>query len=347
MKITKILFIAVQGIGNTLMAVPAFKVLRENFPNAVIDLLTIKPVEQLIRNCPYINNVYVINKKIEKDFLKNIHVVLSLRKKNYDISITTFPAAQPHFNLLAVFIGAKKRITHDYKKNFVWLQNIRVPIRIVHDVKQNLNLLQALGITPKKQQRLELWLKKEDRKFADNFFKKNKIKKAVGIHPGSSAERGMTTKRWPLKKFAKLSDILIKKHNFKVLVFLGPNERELRIIKNMVKNKSELLIIKESVRNVASLISKCKLFISNDSGLMHIAVACKVPTIGIFGSTDYRRTAPYGEKTLIVKENIPKKFLQHSIENLGKKIYYDIDYFKNISVNKVYNASKKLLKTKK
>jgi heptosyltransferase-2 len=60
-----------------------------------------------------------------------------------------------------------------------------------------------------------------------------------------------------------------------------------------------------SVRGLMSLVSKCSLFVTNDSGPMHIAAAFGVPLVAIFGSTDHATTSPYTDRALIVRKDVP------------------------------------------
>lgn len=345
----KILVIAIPGLGNTLLAMPMLKEIRSHFPESRIDLLVgLKASEEIMKNCPYINNIFLIDKKIFRNFSKNIETIKKLKKEHYDISITTFPAAQPHYNILAKFIGAKKRITHDYKKNFINLQTDLVPINICHDVEQNLSLLKPLNVKFTKNNKLEIWLNKEEEKFSTNFIRKYKKFEIIGIHPGSSVDRGMKEKRWNIKKFAELADKLTEnKKRLHFFIFIGSEEKDLEKIKDIVEDKSKISIIKGiEIRKVAAIINKCKLFISNDSGLMHIAAACNVPTLGIFTQTDYRRTYPYGKHCRAVYKGKPYLRFRQSLEELASASKpLEKEYIlEEISSEDVYKIAIKMLK---
>ncbi|MEK6852737.1 MAG: glycosyltransferase family 9 protein [Nanoarchaeota archaeon] len=341
----KILVIAIPGMGNTLLAVPMLKALRKRFPKARIDLLVgLKSSLELLKNCPYINNIYIINKNFQKGFFRNFSVLKQLRKEHYDISITTFPAQQPHYNLLASYIRARKRITHNYGKNLVGLQNYRVQIKICHDVEQNLNLLNPLGIKKKGNSKLELWLNKEEKTSAINFIKKFSENKLIGIHPGTSIGRGMEEKRWALENFGEVADRLIKMEGARILVFLGPEDRDLEKIIKLVKNKNKITIVKDlDIRKVAAIIEKCMLFISNDSGLMHIAVASSVPTIGIFMATDYRRTRPYTKNSIALHNGETYTIFRQSIEKLAG-LEHKEGKVGTVKVEELTEMAKKMLK---
>jgi heptosyltransferase II len=59
-----------------------------------------------------------------------------------------------------------------------------------------------------------------------------------------------------------------------------------------------------SLKEAIYLISQCKLFLSNDSGLMHVAGALNIPTVAVFGSTNPVTTSPAGEKTILVRKDV-------------------------------------------
>jgi ADP-heptose:LPS heptosyltransferase len=59
-----------------------------------------------------------------------------------------------------------------------------------------------------------------------------------------------------------------------------------------------------TLRQTAALIARCKMFVSNDSGLMHVAALSGVPTVGVFGPTDDTRTAPWGKGHLVVRKKM-------------------------------------------
>lgn len=304
------LIIALPGMGNTILAIPLIRELKKNYKNSQIDLLVgLKSSELILENCPYINKIHLIDTKINKNIFKTLKTLYILRKKKYDYSFTTFPAKQDQYNILAKIINAKNRVTHKYKSKLIFLQNKLIPIKQIHDIHQNLNLLHVLKIG-KASSKLELWLNQEK-----NISKKEDF--TIGIHPGSSIERGMIDKRWPPEYFSELIDLLLKDlKNVKFKLFLGPAEQDLSKIKDLSKNKKTIQIINKNLKETSNEIKNCNLFISNDSGLMHIAAASGVPTVGIFLSTDERRTHPFCTKKLILKNGVPHSFYRQNIENL-------------------------------
>jgi heptosyltransferase-2 len=122
----------------------------------------------------------------------------------------------------------------------------------------------------------------------------------VGIHPGGSS----VDKLWLPENFAEIADRLIDEFKSKIMLFYGHNEDHLaKIILSKMKNKP-ILISGVSLRQLCAFIERCSFFICNDSGPMHIASAFKIPTVAIFGSTDYVRWGPQHEKALVVRKEM-------------------------------------------
>jgi heptosyltransferase-2 len=142
------------------------------------------------------------------------------------------------------------------------------------------------------------------------FEKADGLLKEYGIEPGAflvglgpGAMYG-DAKRWPLERFAKIADFASENWKARVVTLGSGNEMEIcekicRLTKNKVYNFCGTTSLEEAV----GIISLCGMFLTNDSGLMHISAALGIPTLAIFGSTDHVATGPVGEKTSIVRHD--------------------------------------------
>ncbi|HKZ46203.1 MAG TPA: glycosyltransferase family 9 protein, partial [Thermodesulfobacteriota bacterium] len=96
---------------------------------------------------------------------------------------------------------------------------------------------------------------------------------------------------------------LVKDNGAKVILFGGKDDRE--ICSTVLDDLTGLNLAGEiDIRKSIALISRCNLFITNDSGPMHIAAALGIPTVAIFGSTDPKLTRPLGDNVRVIKKNI-------------------------------------------
>jgi len=217
-------------------------------------------------------------KSIVDESKKNKARVLWLYKmaktqKSFDMAIS-FRSSLTSRMLLS-FIKAKKKV--QYKKNAFY----------GHQVQKYASFL---GFEPK---RLKLYQKP----FTYS-------KKTIGLNPGATYG---SAKRWYPKEFAKVADILSNEYGYDIVIFGGPNEKEIAKeiednlhIKNFI-NLAGKTSIKELIEKIGGLSG----FITNDSGPMHIAAAYGVPTVAIFGPTDYKETSQWmNEKGTIISKNL-------------------------------------------
>ncbi len=121
--------------------------------------------------------------------------------------------------------------------------------------------------------------------------KADKRKPIVLINPGASYG---PAKRWPVDRFARLASLLQEKRSAQVVITGAPQEADIaREMASLMKRKPIVLTGKTALRSFLGVLSQARLFITNDSGPMHMANALGVPVIGIFGPTEPDATRPY------------------------------------------------------
>ncbi len=303
----KILIICLSGIGNTILFTPSLRMLRKAAPKAEITLLVRnQSFAECIAGTTFVNKIVVFDGNI----LMKLTTLQWLRKQQYDISITAFPSNRHEFNLFAYLIGAKRRITHRYKVGNA-LSDLQTEFvaadEKLHDVENNINLVEHLGISTEKEKReLIFETSSQDEKKAVEFLRRERLSKAalVGIHPGTS--KTALYRRWPRRSFSELINQIFAKHEkARVLLFEGPDEPGLAAdILRGIGEKSKVTIVKDlSLKENAAIIWHCKLFISTDSGLGHIAAAKNVPVIALFGPANPNRTKPFGKKVNVIQKS--------------------------------------------
>jgi len=139
-----------------------------------------------------------------------------------------------------------------------------------------------------------------------NFDIVNEVKnKTMGINPGASYGN---SKRWYPEEFAKVAIELSTK--YEILIFGGINEVDIALdIENLLIESGvsnyQNLAGKTSIQELIDLISHLSIFITGDSGPMHLAASFKIPTIAIFGPTNDNETSQYNfDKGVVVKKNL-------------------------------------------
>lgn len=305
-KINKILFIMMGGIGNMIFLTPALKAIRKALPNSeLIFLLGPYGAEKVIENSPLLNKKFIIEPKTDRGIKGKIKLIKELRKKKINLSLTSTGSNPIKSGLLCLLSGIKYRLGENIKgKGFFY--NLKIPFnQNSHEVDSNIRLVEKLGIQVQNHE-LFVYTEEKDNQFAENFFLKNKLERklVIGMHPGSGVHQA-GFKRWPQEKFAQLADWMLNQCDCSVIVFGGPEETGLaEDINKLTQFKTLSMAGKTTLPQTAALIKKCKLFISNDSGLLHVANAVKTPTISIFGPTDYKKTGAYSDSSFMIRKDL-------------------------------------------
>jgi len=157
----------------------------------------------------------------------------------------------------------------------------------------------------------------------------------VGMAPGAAYG---PAKRWFPERFASVADRLAGRFSCPVVLFGSAGDRAST---EAVQSKAKTPLIdiagKTNLGDAIALIAQCDLFVTNDSGLMHVAGALGVPTVSIFGSTNPQTTYPLGERTLIIRRPVDCS------PCLKKECPTDFKCMDLVTVDEVYDDSIRLL----
>ena len=268
-------------LGDAIMTTPAIQNIIKTYPDAKITLLGSFVSTQAFKDYPNIEKVLVDDTKKSGNRYKNL---ISLAKSigKVDLAISFRRSFSSKFMMF--FVKAKKKF--NYKR--LTKEEIHLCIRYNDFVNKVLNLNNQVGD-------LKLYFKP----FLYS-------KPTLGINPGATYG---SAKRWYPNEFAKVAITLASKYD--IVIFGGPaetdiaNDIEKELIKNGITNYQNLAgktTIPELIEKIAGL----DLFITNDSGPMHIAAAYKTKTIAIFGPTKFTETNQWNndKNGLIVTKNL-------------------------------------------
>jgi heptosyltransferase-2 len=305
----KILIIALSGIGDALMFTPALKLLRKNLPNAEIDALVMyRGAQEIYSSNPNLNKVIHFNFLEERTF-KSFKFLSQLRKK-YDASINVYPSNRREYNLINYIIGAKKRAGMVYlrknQSNFGFLNNVRVLENDdVHNVQANIKLCEALiGKKFSGEPPLEFPIPENEIVSGNKFLNDADIaanELVIGFHPGCATLKNHINRRWEPEKFAELGKKLIKDHSARILLFGGPDEKELKEkIFSLIGSDKVNLVNTGRLTQSAAIMKRCNVFVTNDSSQMHIAAAIGLKVVAIIGPTNRNYIHPWETEHQIV-----------------------------------------------
>jgi len=279
----RILVVRTDKIGDVVLSTPVIKNLRRYFPNSYIAMMVSPHTKELIEGNPYLDEVIIYDKENKhKGWFASLRFSRYLKKKRFDLAIILHPTNRVH--LVTFFAGIPKRVGYNRKLGF--LLTDRIPhnkqLGQKHESEYNLDLLRYLGLKDLENQ-IFVPIKEEAKKYVDKLLEKQGIREddfLIAVHPSATCP----SKRWPPERFAELCDKLKEKYNLKILVVAGPKDTDLaQKLINMMKEKAINLAGKLSLGELAYLLKRCRLFISNDSGPVHICSAVGTPVISIFG----------------------------------------------------------------
>lgn len=275
-KTRSILVVKPSGIGNMIMFTPALKALREFFPQARITIACYEPEADIIKES--VDRVIILQSRHPKTgALDSSEFETKVRINEYDLAI------YPPFTNLGKPTPYLKKVVPNH------ITHPAVSYDIRHEVLHNMDVIFLMGWAGD----VPLMEVPIDSEAANGL-----PIKTIGIHMGASATIHMQKKKWPFDHWAALLDMIPEDYH---IVFCGgPGEEEdvRRVVEQMQTRHLETMtsfVGKLSLKQTAGIIGACKLFISTDSGLMHMAAAIKTPVIGIFGPTLPSKNSPWGD----------------------------------------------------
>lgn len=338
----RILIIRTDRIGDVLLSTPVIKALRDNYPNAYIAMMVSPYGKNIVEDNPYLDEVIIYDKDGKhKSWQRSLKFARNLKKKRFDLAVILHPTNRVH--LITFFAGIPHRVGYDRKFGFLLTDRIKHTKQLgeKHELEYALDLVRYLGIEPK-DKALVLPIKPESEEWAQELFEQEGIKKTdrlLAIHPAASCP----SKIWPNERFANVADRLIERYGFKVLVVAGP--KDLTVAGNIIKHMHNPVINlsgKTSVSQLASILKRCNLFISNDSGPVHIASSVGTPVISVFGRKQKGlspvRWGPTGKKDKVLHKDVG------CIECLAHNCIKEFACLKAITVDDVVSAADSILR---
>ncbi|MCX7905081.1 MAG: lipopolysaccharide heptosyltransferase II [Elusimicrobiales bacterium] len=327
----KIIIFQTAFIGDLLLTLPLIKKIKDKYPNSFIALVVRKENLKVAQTIEEINKVFIDDKSSNK--IKSfINLIKNIKKEYFDISI--MPHRSFRTALISYFSHIPQRIGFDIFPASL-LYNIKIPFKWnMHDLERNMMLIKDLVFeTDIDFPNFSLNINEET----------NFSKPIIIINPSSI----WTTKRWPDFKFAKLIKMINDRYFIKPIL-IG-SEREKKQISSIEKFTSSNSFInlcgKTDLKELIYLIKNSDLLISNDSGPMHIAVACKTPVIAIFGPTTKELGFfPYSKNSIVIEEELNCRPCRlHGSDKCPHKHFLCM---KLIRVEKVFKYVEKFLKYK-
>ncbi|MBQ7449854.1 glycosyltransferase family 9 protein [bacterium] len=274
MEIKKILIIRNGAIGDVVHTSGLFRAIKKAYPQIDIDYATSYVTAQLLKDDRDLNEVFVFEDYTYKYFWSLVPIIKS---KNYDLIINLQP--QLKFNLLCSMTGVK---TVKYKKDFT-----------KHAVENFFDTAKKIFPEMQLSDELELTNYENHKLFLMQKCKELALRKNVVFNMSATPQR--QGRKWKVDYFKELALRLINEYDCNIILTGSVEDKELTSqLVNLHDNIYDYAG-KYTLSENAAIYSMCDLFISGDTGPLHIASACKNPIcIGMYGSMPISRTGVWG-----------------------------------------------------
>jgi lipopolysaccharide heptosyltransferase II len=345
----KILVLAIRAIGDMVLVTPAIRALADAFPGSAVSVVTESFAADVFEANPRISEIVGIDRwslrglpwyrKLATDaaWLRRI------RRGRYDIAVDLF--CGPRSAQLAWISGAPVRVAEGVRgRRAFYTSTVSVEHAGRHLVEQKMQIVRALTgdvETPAP----EIFLRDDERRRAGE-----KLRVAtggdggavVGLFPGA----GWFHKQWPAGRFAELADRLAAR-GCRVAVIGGPRDEDAcRRVAEKARSGPAILSGIERLRETIALIDRMSLFVSNDTGPMHIAAGLGIPTVGLFGPSDATKYRPWGAHTRMISASLPCSPCPQDEDTCNLHGREKAECMMTISVDEVYSTASDLLDRK-
>ncbi len=293
--VRRILVRSPNWVGDAVMSLPVLGALRRLFPRSELTVLAARRVAALFQSQPGVSEVVVY------PYGRGKWQVLWGLRGRFDLALALPNSLESALGLWLVGVPLRVGYSADARRPFLNVAvNGRRHLAGLHTVYYYLGLLTALGefstFRPP-----ALRLTTAELTAALDLLAAAPLHGSgpwVGLSPGAAYG---PAKRWPPERVAALGEELHRQYDARLVLLGGPEERPVADrIKQLLAAPVLDLVGRTDLRQALALLSRLRLLVTNDSGLMHAAAALQVPLVAIFGSTDPGATGPFSARAKIL-----------------------------------------------
>ncbi|MFH1369254.1 MAG: lipopolysaccharide heptosyltransferase II [Elusimicrobiota bacterium] len=340
----RILIVQPSRIGDVVFAMPAVAAIRKKYPHAWIGWAVDERCAPVLEGSDDINEIIVLDRaKYSPAYLWKLR--RNLRSRNIDLSIDFHGLLKSAF--VVWLAGAKFRIASSSTngmREFSWLfsKEIKTKNEDSHCVERHMRVAEYLGCGTK-EYKYGINIDEATRRnvlkiLEDKGIDSGKI--LVAMHAGG----GWISRRWPAERFAELAGRLSKELNASVALVggreggskeKGVNETILSLSGGGITDLTGKLTLKE----LGAFLRRTNLYVGNEAGPMHLAVALETPVIALIGPTIPGRTGPFGGGAKIIRQVV-------DCQPCRNRNCKNRKCMEAITVDKVFNSAKEMLRIK-
>lgn len=312
------LVVSTTGLGDTLWATPALRALRRRWPEAKISVMTTRLGKEVLKGCRAVDHFFVVGDGLFSFF----GPLRKLRRERVDTALI-FHTSQRFALPVCALCGIERIVgTQGLNKGLDGLLTVALKGQRCHEIERRLEIVRAVGgeeVSPL----LEMGGEKRA--------KRSEV--VVGIHPGAKD----TFKQYPPEYFIQVARALKQLLKCQIVITGGPEEKGL--VEGMCAQVEGAISLAGglTIGELAGEIGAMDLFITNDTGPMHVAFAVQTPTVALFCPTDPALCGPYrAEKVRVLSK-------ERTCRPCLKKKCRDPFCMRQIPVLSIVKAAKELI----
>lgn len=303
----RVLVVDLDNLGDLLLATPAVRALRHRFPAARLDALVTTYAAPAWQGNPHIDEILTCDKGVAAGPLRSrARLAWRLRRRRYDLGVIL----EAHWGyagfaeLLLAAAGIPQRLGRDLGKHRDLLTGA-APVRQQHWVDAYLDVVALAGALPDGEA-MEVHIRPEDAAAAAAWAKANGVDRSPPLVLFPGGNQHLISRRWGADGFAAVGDALARRLDPPVVIIGGPQDTAVagdvlrRMTMRVVSAAGAL-----SWGATGALLRGCRLFVTNDSGPLHLAVAVGAPTVAVFGPTDPAVFGPRHAPHAVVRVALP------------------------------------------
>jgi len=295
---TKILAIKFKYLGDVVVAVPALRALRDQWPEAELHVLVAEDAAPLLRHLPWLDKIWALPRTRGKAKINaSWPVIRSLRELKFDRSVDF--VGNDRGAILSRLIGAKERLgvmpsDGHFVRRMAYTRCIEEADHTRHEIVRDLHVLSAWGVPFPAEPKLEI---RADPALA---------KEAAQLLPGHPVIFHLSTsqpkKEWPASNWVELYN-RAHEGGVKIALSSGPSAREQALLAEVWGALPQAPTIPPGLPldTFLATVARARLFVSPDTAPLHLAAGLNIPTIGLFGPTAASRWAPIGALHQVVQ----------------------------------------------
>ncbi len=279
----RILVVRTDRIGDVVLSTPVLQALRGAYPNAYCAVMVGPAARDVVEGNPFVDEVLVYDKDgSHRGWLASMRFALSLRRRRFDAAFILHPTNRVH--LIVFFAGIRLRFGYNRKLGFLLNRRLAHAKHLgeKHELDYNLDVVERAGLT-RERPPLYMPFSPAAEEWARQVLEGAGIgpgERVLALHPGASCR----SKRWPAERFAEAAEALMRTYRLKTVIVGGRQDAASAAgIAGRLGPGALNLCGRTSVAQLASVLRRCALLISNDSGPVHVASAVNTPVVSIFG----------------------------------------------------------------